>query len=276
MYCLLFPGQGVQRRGMGTGLFERFDGLTARADEVLGYSIADLCLRDPQGRLKDTAFAQPAIFFVNALLGLERSEQRTYDYFAGHSLGEYNALVAARSLDLFDALALVRERARLMATIRGGGMAAVVGLDAEAVADAWGRAGRPGGEVANRNSDQQTVLAGDREQLRLAANVLKLAGARAVTMLNVSGPFHSSLMAPAALAFESVVGGYRFAEPTGVVMSTVTAAPFAWQKATDLLCRQIDHPVEWVRTVNALRAAGVTDVDEVNGATLTTLIRGIH
>jgi len=276
MYCLLFPGQGVQRRGMGSGLLEKFGSLTARADEVLGYSIADLCLRDPRGQLRETEFAQPAIFFVNALHGIERTALRRYGYFAGHSLGEYNALVAAGCLDLLDALALVRDRARAMATVRGGGMAAVVGLDTEVVADALGLAGLPGVEVANRNSDQQTVIAGDREQLRLAASVLKLAGARAVTMLNVSGPFHSSLMAPAVRAFEPVVSGYRFAEPTDVVMSTVTAAPFVWQKAVDLLCRQIDHPVEWVRTVQALRAAGVTEFDEVNGATLTTLLRGIH
>lgn len=276
MQCLVFPGQGVQRRGMGQGLFEQHEDLVEQASQVLGYSITELCLHDTGARLRDTTYAQPAIFFVNALLGMQRMADEEYQFFAGHSLGEYNALVAAGSLDLIDGLALVAQRARAMGEIHGGGMAAVIGIDGELVTQTLIMSGLAGVQVANRNADQQTVIAGERSQLTLAATVLKQAGAKAVSILKVSGPFHTSLMSPAARAFAPVVGAVTFTEPTGTVMSTVTASPFAWQKAADLLCRQIDSPVEWVATVRALRAAGVTRFDEANGTTLTTLIRGIH
>ncbi|MGW4808919.1 ACP S-malonyltransferase [Kitasatospora sp. NPDC004272] len=280
MRCLVFPGQGVQRRGMGAELFDLFPEEVEAADAVLGYSVRELCLHDPEGRLGDTRYAQPAVFLVNALDARRRRAQEgdgaePVAYYAGHSLGEYNALVAAGCLDLLDALRLVRARAEAMAAVHGGAMAAVAGIGADEVAAVLRRARVRNVYVANRNSDRQTVVAGDREELTGAATALRGAGARAVVPLPVSGPFHTPLMAPAARAFTAALAGAEFRAPAVPVFSGVTAAPFDPARAAALLAAQITAPVEWVRTVRALRAVGVTRFDEANGTTLTSLLPAI-
>ncbi|NYI04600.1 ACP S-malonyltransferase [Allostreptomyces psammosilenae] len=275
MHCLVFPGQGVQRKGMGEELFDRYPEETAAASELLGYPVARLCRDDPDGRLADTRYAQPAVFLVNALswMDLERAGRR-YDYFAGHSLGEFNALVAAGVIDLMDGLALVRRRAELMAGITRGAMAAVVGMSSARVEATLHGAGLNLVHVANRNSDRQVTVAGDRPQLALAVKALRGPGVR-VLPVSVSGPFHTPLMAPAGRAFAAVLREYEFRAGHTPVMSSVTAAEFTPDQAAQLLSRQIHRPVEWVRTVRALRAAGVDHFDEVNGTTLTALIAQI-
>ncbi|WP_037912810.1 ACP S-malonyltransferase [Actinacidiphila yeochonensis] len=275
MHCLVFPGQGVQRKGMGEELFERYPRETAAASELLGFPVARLCLDDPGNRLADTRYAQPAVFLVNALswMDLER-EGRAYDYVAGHSLGEFNALVAAGVLDLMDGLALVRRRAELMAGVTGGAMAAVVGLSPERIEATLRGAGVNLVHIANRNSDQQVTVAGDRPQLALSVKALRTAGAR-VLPVAVSGPFHTPLMASAGRAFTKVLREYEFRAGHTPVMSSVTGAEFAADQAVTLLSRQISSPVEWVRTVRSLRAAGVDRFDEVNGTTLTAFIARI-
>ncbi|MCW6005994.1 acyltransferase domain-containing protein [Micromonospora sp. CPCC 205371] len=278
MYCLLFPGQGTHLRDVDPNLFAEFPDQVAEADTILGYSITELCLDgDGARRLRDTRFAQPAIFFVNALLAVRAMTRHPdrYRYFAGHSLGEYNALVAAGCLDLRTALALVRDRADLMARVPGGGMAAVAGLAAVQVERTLMAAGLPQVYVANRNSDRQTVIAGERSQLGMASSVLKRSGARQVSMLNVSGPFHTPLMAAAGRAFSQALRGVHFDAGHAPVVSSVTGQRFEPTQAADLLSRQIASPVEWVRAVLTLRAAGVQTFDEVNGTTLTSLIKGI-
>ncbi|MFF6810219.1 ACP S-malonyltransferase [Streptomyces sp. NPDC012403] len=275
MHCLVFPGQGVQRRGMGGELFERYPRETAAATESLGYSVADLCRDDPDDRLADTRYAQPAVFLVNALswMDLERAGRR-YDYFAGHSLGELNALVAAGVIDLMDGLALVRRRAELMAGVTRGAMVAVVGLNSARVEATLHGAGLNLVHVANRNSDQQVTVAGDRPQLALAVKALRGRGAR-VLPVSVSGPFHTPLMASAGRAFATVLREYAFRAGHTPVMSSVTGTEFAPDQAVRLLSGQIHRPVEWVRTVRALRTAGVDHFDEVNGTTLTAFIARI-
>ncbi|MBL1065274.1 ACP S-malonyltransferase [Streptomyces sp. 7-21] len=275
MHCLVFPGQGVQRAGMGAELFERYPRQTAEASELLGYSVARLCRDNPGDRLADTRFAQPAVYLVNALAWLERERAgHRYDYFAGHSLGEFNALVAAGVLDLMDGLALVRRRAELMATITNGAMAAVVGMPPERVEATLHGAGLNMVHVANRNSDQQVTVAGERRQLGLAVKALRARGAR-VLPVAVSGPFHTPLMAPAGRAFAAELRTREFRPGHTPVISSVTGAEFDPAQAVRLLSSQIDRPVEWVRTVRALRAAGVGHFDEVNGTTLTAFIARI-
>ncbi|MEO3749486.1 acyltransferase domain-containing protein [Streptomyces sp. B6B3] len=275
MHCLVFPGQGVQRKGMGAELFERYPRETAAADELLGWSVARLCRDDPDGRLADTRHAQPAIFLVNALSWLDRARDgRQYDHVAGHSLGEFNALVAAGVLDLMDGLALVRRRAELMAGVAHGAMVAVVGLSSERVEATLRGAGLNLVHVANRNSDRQVTVAGDRTQLALAVRALRGPGVR-VLPVPVSGPFHTPLMASAGRAFAKVLRAYAFRAGHTPVMSSVTGTPFDPDRAVELLSRQISHPVEWVRAVRALRAAGVDHFDEVNGTTLTAFIARI-
>lgn len=277
MYGLVFPGQGAQRKGMGAGLFEEFADLTARADEMLGYSVEELCGDDPDGRLRDTRYAQPALYFVNALLGQRRlaAHPRRYGYFAGHSLGEFNALVAGGILDLWAGLELVRERAELMARVTDGAMVAVTGLPCARVEVALRAAGLNQVHVASRNSDQQVTVAGDRAQLRMAVKAIRTAGAAQVTPVAVSGPFHTPLMAPAGRAFARTLRRFHFSAGHTPVVSSVTGEPFAHERAAELLSRQIVGPVEWVRAVRTLRAAGVGHFEEVNGATLTGLIEKI-
>ena len=121
MTTFVFPGQGSQKKGMGTGLFERFAQLTAKANEILGYSVAELCLKDPQSQLTQTQFTQPALFVVDALsyLNLVEEKRQRPDYVAGHSLGEYNALFAAGAFDFETGLRLVKRRGELMSRISG-------------------------------------------------------------------------------------------------------------------------------------------------------------
>ncbi|WBB81079.1 acyltransferase domain-containing protein [Micromonospora sp. WMMD882] len=277
MHCLLFPGQGVQRRGMGADLFARFPEQTALADEILGYPIEELCVRDPQRRLRDTRYAQPAVFFVNALLGATRlaEDPTRHRYLAGHSLGEYNALHAAGVLDLATALRLVARRAELMAEVTGGGMSAVQGVPEAFVRRALTETGLGRVYVANLNADTQTTIAGDRTEVAVAGKAIAaLPGARVVP-INVSGPFHTPLMAPAEEAFRAVLAEQTFAPARTPVVSSVTGDVFDVGRAADLLARQLSTPVEWVRAVNTLRAAGVTDFDEVNGQTLSSLVSRI-
>ncbi|MEW2621990.1 ACP S-malonyltransferase [Streptomyces sp. NPDC048106] len=272
MHCLVFPGQGVQRKGMGGELFERYPRQTAAASELLGYSVTELCRDDPGNRLSDTRYAQPAVFLVNALSWLDLAHAgRRYDYVAGHSLGEFNALVAAGVIDLMDGLALVRHRAELMAGVTGGAMAAVIGLSSARVEAALRGAGLNLVHVANRNSDRQVTVAGERPQLALAVKALRGAGAR-VLPVSVSGPFHTPLMASAGRAFATVLRAHEFRTGHTPVMSSVSAALFDPAEAVTLLSRQIHRPVEWVRTVRALRSAGVDHFTEVNGTTLTAFI----
>lgn len=274
MRCLLFPGQGVQRKGMGAGLFARFPDATAEADEILGYSIEDLCVRDPDRRLRDTTYAQPAVFFVNALLAMQAlaEDPDRYQFFTGHSLGEYNALVAGGVLELADGVALVRRRAELMAGITGGGMSAVQGVPVSFVRRALMETGLPRVFVANINADTQATIAGDRAEVAVAGKAIgALPGARVVP-INVSGPFHTPLMAPVESFFRAVLTGYEFRPAHTPVVSSVTGELLGPDAGPELLARQLTAPVEWVRTVTTLRAAGVTDFDEVNGRTLSSLI----
>jgi malonyl CoA-acyl carrier protein transacylase len=278
MRCLLFPGQGVQRKGMGAGLFDEFRELTELACRILDYDLEELCLRDPDKRLRSTVYAQPAILFVNVLHALRDRRQNpdAYAYSAGHSLGEYSALVFGGYLDLGDALALVRRRAELMAQVTGGGMAAVIGLPGTVVERALRETGLSEVYIANRNADVQTTIAGRSDELATAAKAIAaLPGAR-VVRLNVSGPFHTPLMEPAGTAFAQILRDTEFTRGSVPVVSSVTGELFDPDDAVDLLSAQLAAPVEWIRTVRTLRAAGVTRFDEVNGRTMTALAEGIQ
>lgn len=278
MRCLLFPGQGVQRKGMGAGLFDEFRELTGRAGEILGYSIEELCLRDEDKRLRSTLYAQPAILFVSALHAMRalREYPDAYAYLAGHSLGEYNALVLGGYLDLCEALSLVQRRAELMAQVTGGGMAAVMGLPGAIVQRALRETGLSRVYIANRNADVQTTIAGDSAELAVAAKAIAaLPGARVVP-INVSGPFHTPLMEPVETAFAEVLRTAVFTPGRIPVVSSVTGELFDPDNAVALLSTQVAAPVEWIRAVHTLRAAGVTRFDETNGRTMVALTEGIR
>src|ERR1700739_1898442 len=223
----LFPGQGSQKVGMGDGLFPRFPAQVAEADAILGYSIVELCLRDPSNQLSLTALTQPALFMINALSFLNRLVEtgELPDYVAGHSLGEYNALFAAGVIDFRTGISLVRERARLMGRESGGAMAAVIGLTADQIRQVLREANLSGTDIANLNSPGQTVISGPENEIIAAQSWLEKAGAQLYRRLPVSAAFHSRYMIRAEQDFRKFLQSITFAEARIPVLSNVSARP---------------------------------------------------
>jgi trans-AT polyketide synthase/acyltransferase/oxidoreductase domain-containing protein len=276
----LFPGQGSQVKGMGAELFDRFPDWTAQADHVLGYSIQELCLNDPRGELGLTAFTQPALFVVNALSyrAREAGGAPAPAFVAGHSLGEYNALVAAGVFDFSTGLQMVRERGALMGQVRGGGMMAVIGLSPDRIAGVLhdSDAGRRL-DVANFNSPDQTVLAGPREDLSAVEPVLKAGGARVCIALKVSAAFHSRYMHEPMRRFAEFLERFTFAPPAIPVVANLTGLPYAPAALRETLADQIGHAVKWLDSMRFLLEQGVTDFEEVGpGSVLTRLVTQIR
>ncbi len=265
---------------MGAELFDRFADWTSDADRILGYSIRELCTEDPGGELGQTAFTQPALFVVNAMIYRARLEGGVAPpaFVAGHSLGEFNALLAAGVFDFETGLTLVRERGALMAGVRGGGMAAVVGLEPvkiEAVL-ASSDAGRRL-DVANFNSFDQTVIAGPKDDLATVKPDFEAANVRAYIPLNVSAPFHSRYMRESAAAYAAVLAGVTLTPPSIPVIANVSATPYDAAAVRDTLGAQIDHSVRWLDSMLYLLDRGVTDFEETGpGSVLTKLVAQIR
>ncbi len=264
---------------MGAALFDRFPDWTADADRILGYSIRDLCVNDPRGELGTTAFTQPALFVVNAMTYRARIEdgKPVPAFFAGHSLGEYNALAAAGAFAFEDGVRMVQRRGALMGRVTGGGMAAVIGLDPDRIREVLAGA-EPGSrvDVANFNSFEQTVLAGRTEDLAALQPAFEAAGARALLPLKVSAPFHSRYMQEAMREFAAFLDGFAFAPPAVPVISNVTAAPYEPSSVRDTLARQIGHAVRWLDSIRYMIDRGVTEFEEVGpGRVLAKLVAQI-
>jgi malonyl CoA-acyl carrier protein transacylase len=276
----LFPGQGSQSKGMGAPLFDRFPDWTAAADEILGYSIRQLCLDDPRDELGQTRFTQPALFVVNAMTFRARREdgKPVPSFVAGHSLGEYNALVAADVFDFAPGLRLVKRRGEIMSEVSGGGMAAVVGLEPTRIEEVLSQhdAGKRL-DVANFNSFEQTVIAGPKDDLTAMKPHFDTAGAKLYKVLNVSAPFHSRYMREAETAFGPALTGVDFKAPSMPVISNATAQPYDSAVARETLARQIGQSVRWLDSMLYLLKAGVTDFEEVGpGNVLGKLIQQIR
>ncbi|MFL6116587.1 MAG: acyltransferase domain-containing protein [Catenulispora sp.] len=256
-------------------MFGRFPELRSRADRVLGYSIEKLCLENPERRLSKTEYAQPAIYVVNALHHLAAQEDLPpADYFAGHSLGEYNALFAAGAFDFDTGLALVRRRAELMGrAAAGGAMAAVVGLSEEAVERALREHDATGVVIANYNAPEQFVVSGSKEELARIRPVIEgLPGVRGFVPVRVGGAFHSPRMAAAAEEFRDFLASMDVAGPRVPVVSNVTGRPFDTDAAAvrASLAEQIVRPVRWIDCVRFLRGAGVSVFTELSDSRVLT------
>jgi [acyl-carrier-protein] S-malonyltransferase len=287
--ALLFPGQGSQATGMGRDVCAASPaarGVFATADAILGLPLSRLCFEGPDEALLPTEVQQPAILATSVALlrALEEHLGRALEpaYVAGHSLGEYTALVASGALSLEDALRLVRARGLHMrdALPAGAGAMAAILAPRDVVEAACERARAATGELvepANFNAPQQTVVAGTVAAVRAACEAARAAGVRRVLSLPVSAPFHCALMAPAAERLRADLARVRFSDPRPPVVTNVAAAPNAAADAIpDLLARQVQAPVRFTEMVERLAALGVARVLEVGpGRVLSGLVARI-
>ncbi|MEX3556990.1 MAG: ACP S-malonyltransferase [Burkholderia sp.] len=277
MSVYMFPGQGSQVKGMGADLFASFPELTETTDRILGYSVRELCLEDPQRQLGQTRYTQPALYVINAL-SYRRClhEHGAPAYVLGHSLGEYNALEAAGVIGFEDGLRLVRKRGELMSEAPPGAMAAVIGLDEAAIGALLGRHGLDAIDIANLNGPSQTIISGLKEDIVRAAPLFEAEQARFVP-LNTSGAFHSRYMAAARQAFAAYLGEFHFNKPRIPVISNVEAQPYALERVAELLAAQITRPVQWSRSIHYLLALGQSEFLELGpGQVLTRLLVDIR
>jgi [acyl-carrier-protein] S-malonyltransferase len=283
--AFLFPGQGSQVVGMGKALAEAFPEARAvfqAADDALGEPLSRLCFEGPESELVLTRNTQPAILTMSiAAHAVWTARGGSAAFVAGHSLGEYSALVAAGALSLGDAVRAVRARGTFMqeAVPAGtGAMAAVLGLEAEAVARICAEAAE--GQVvspANYNSPEQTVIAGHAAAVERASTRLREAGAKRVVPLSVSAPFHCALMEPVKPRLREVLGRCTVSAPRVPVVTNVEAAPNSdAARVVPLLLAQVSAPVRWVESIRALAAAGVGRVVELGpGKVLGGLVKRI-
>ena len=283
----IFPGQGAQFVGMAAQLAERFAGVRdtlAEADEALGFSLSSLMAEGPIEKLTLTTHTQPAVLAHSvAVLRLLRSAGIDEPVaVAGHSLGEYSALVCAGSLSFGDALRVVQQRGRFMqeAVPAGlGTMAAVIGLESQRVSEICEQLSNDAALVcaANFNDPVQTVIAGHTAAVEAAIPVLKEAGARRVLLLPVSAPFHCALMSPVQKRLDVELQAVKISDPEFPVIGNVDA--LAHSQGTHIrhrLVEQVCAPVRWVDCIRALRDAGATELLELGpGRALAGMVRRI-
>ena len=277
-FVFLFPGQGSQKVGMGRDFFEQSDlarKIFLQADEILGYKISRICFEGPEEELKLTQNTQPALLTVSYIvyLLLEQSPLMA----AGHSLGEYSALVAAGCLRFEDALLLVHKRGRYMqeaVPVGAGAMAALMGTTFDDVQHTLSRVKKGVAEIANWNAQEQIVIAGHKEAVEEALEMTK--AARSV-LLPVSAPFHTSLMKPAEERLSSDLDGVGFQDLEFPIISNVEAKKISrGEEARDALKRQVSRPVLWFSSMASLEGEGTEMAIEVGpGRVLTGLMKRI-
>lgn len=283
----IFPGQGSQAVGMGKDLFDNYAAtreVFEQADDALGFSLSDMCFAGNEEDLQLTANTQPAILTtsVAAFRAMESVGFAKPDLVAGHSLGEYSALVAAGVLDFADAVRTVRKRGTYMqeaVPVGVGAMAAILGADLDTVEKACADAAKSQiCSPANINSPTQVVIAGDADAVDRACELLKERGAKRAIRLNVSAPFHSALMMPAQERLAEDLKdlnyyGFRFP----IVHNVDAAVNDDKSRVCEMLARQVSSPVKWLQSVELLVAQGVTTFVEVGpGKVLSGLVKQIN
>ncbi len=287
MKSLLFPGQGSQVVGMGYELYQKFDlvkNIFRRADEALNFKISKLILDGPEAELQLTENAQPAIMMVSYSIFKILEEKfetdvRKFKFFAGHSLGEYSALVCSKSLDFNDALYLLKERGKAMqeaVPVGKGSMIAILGSDTDEVQKFIDLNKNNNGvcEIANDNAIGQIIISGDKESVSLIQAKLKDKKIKCIP-LKVSAPFHCSLMNSAAEKMKEKIKNIKFNKPEVKIISNVNARPEEDpEKIKQLLIKQIYSTVKWRESLNYMSEQGVENFVEVGpGKALTGMVK---
>jgi len=277
--AFVFPGQGAQSPGMGKDLYDsnaEAKEIFQTADKALGFSLTELIFNGTEADLQKTYNAQPAILTVS--IAMLRAKNILPDITAGHSLGEYSALVCAGALDFAEAVSLVRFRGECMerAVPNGqGGMAAVLGLTDKVIENTLAK--YTGVEIANYNCPGQTVISGEAAALEKVCDDLAAAGAKRVIPLTVSGPFHSGMMKPAADEYRGRLDKTTISDPKIPFIANVTA-DYAKDAASirELLYRQVFSSVRWTQSVVKMLSEGVNTIEEIGpGKVLTGLVKKI-
>lgn len=282
----VFPGQGSQFVGMGKDLYSTVlesKMVFEKADEIIDFKLSNLCFNGPKKILTETINAQPAVFTMSfaCLKAIEDKINKPL-FVAGHSLGEYTALVAANAIDFIDAVKLVRERGRLMQEAPQSskeGMAAIIGLDNEVIEEICTQVRlqiqNPYILVANYNSPKQTVISGSIDALQMAMKLAEERGAKLATLLAVSRAFHTRLMEPVARKLERAISTVNFYDAKIPIISNVTGKPLtAANEIKSDLVKQISSPVLWVKSVEYMIESDVNKFIEIGpGKVLTGLIK---
>jgi len=282
MHAYIFPGQGAQFPGMGLDLFEKSDLAQEyfnKANDILGFSIADIMFEGSADDLKQTKVTQPAIFLHSVILAKTLGDDFKPEMVAGHSLGEFSALVANGALDFESALQLVSQRAMAMqkaCEIKPSTMAAVIGLENNIVEEVCNNSS---GIVvaANYNCPGQLVISGDIDAVNNACEILKEAGARMAMILPVGGAFHSPLMEPAREELAAAIENTNFNEPGCPIYQNVTAKSVSnAAEIKENLIAQLTAPVKWAQSVQQMIGDGATEFTEIGpGKVLQGLMRKI-
>jgi len=274
-HITMFAGQGSQFRGMGKNLFSEFPDQTLLASEILGYDIEELCIKDPKKQLIQTQFTQPALYVVNAFQLFKKKELKAHtSYYIGHSLGEYNALLAAGAFNFETGLKLVKKRGELMAQASGGAMTAVIGVAIDYIVDVLREKGFETIDIANYNTPMQTVLSGPKKDIMAVVKHFEHLKVRAIP-LAVSAPFHSRYMNDASNEFADFLESFSFNALSVPVIANATAKPYDDSLIASTLATQISSSVKWHESIKYLLKQGFESFNEIGSTILTKMVKDI-